>query len=174
MKLKKCSIYFMFYPYLWLLPPMVGWGILGYDPNDIQTYLNYAYYLIFLISCIFFILYLIYSIKTDNPRELLKFSMIIKIVHIPIYIYYLVCGLLCLVTVVGVFITMIIMMFSVLLIFLSGLFASIAIVRSKVVVGKLSILFILSQFIYVIDIFVAVILYLKSKTMKSDCDVLCD
>lgn len=120
------------------------------------------------LGCIFSII-IAFSRAVKNKWDtvkLLRMNMIVKLVHIPTYIFLFVLGLVCLMMIFTVGVTVIIVILDAMTIFLSGMISVLTV--SKGCTEKLfspgkAVLFGILGFVYCVDVIEAVILYIKVK-----------
>ncbi len=129
---------------------------------------NNAFSLVFILIILYVfslfsaLVVLIAGFKKKNSLEVLRISMIIKILHIPAYLLIFVFGLLCTLTIFTIGITIVLMILDGMTITLSGLIGISGIIRglreNKISLKKAVIHGIL-QFVYCADIISSIIIY---------------
>lgn len=107
--------------------------------------------------------------KKKRSIELLRFNMIIKLTHIPVYLIIFLIGLLCTITIFTIGITIVLMILDGMTIILSGLIGLGGVIGSlregKISIRKAVIHGIL-QFVYCADIISSIVIYRTVKAIK--------
>jgi hypothetical protein len=122
------------------------------------------YIIAFVCSIILFITNIVF--KRDS-LQLLRINMIIKIIHIPAYVLIFLFGLLCLITIFSAWITLILMVFDIITIFLTGLIGFGGIIRGVIenkISKKTAAIYAVLQFVFCFDVISSILLYRKIKT----------
>ena len=116
------------------------------------------------------------SHKKINPKSLLKTNMIIKLVQIPAYIIIFFLGLICMLTIFTIPITVAYILFDFISISLTGLLGTNGLSRIKDENGKVTIITLLkifSQYIFCVDVVVAVFAYIsiRNKSINTEQNI---
>jgi len=137
---------------------------------------NNGFYLIFTLIAVYIIasassiIFFVKSIfKKVNSQELLYTNMIIKLIQIPAYILIFVFGLLCLLTIFTIAISIVLMIFDCIAIFLTGLIGMAGIIRCFIenkITKKTAIIYAVLQFIFCADVIACVKIYRKVKRLN--------
>ena len=124
-------------------------------------------YIIALFSSIIFCIINVF--KKINSQELLHINMIIKLIQIPAYILIFIFGLLCLLTIFTIGISIVLMIFDGMAIFLTGVIGLAGIIRGLIenkITKKTAVIYAILQFIFCIDIIASIKIYKKIKVVN--------
>ncbi len=177
---KKSIVYFIMLavtPYLAVIPLLltfVGsdelWQVFG--NNAYNLFIHVALFIILtgILTAVCFVL----SLKNKwDAYALVKTMAIIKLIHIPAYIAIFIVGAFCALTVFSLPFTILLAVFDYLLLVMSGLMTSSAVilaVNQNPQLSKKYYLLIIFQFVYCVDVVATWIFYLNLKKEKGKID----
>ena len=162
----------VFFPYL-----IVFALICTFNGCLIDTVFHHNVYPLLLILIVLYAVALVCAVTTfiaslakkRKLQEVLRINMIIKLIHIPAYLFILVVGLFCMITIFTFGITIVLMMFYGATIVLSGVIGLGGVIRSlrenKISI-KVAVIHGILQFVFCADIISSIIMYRKVKVTK--------
>lgn len=148
-----------------------------YNGYLIDTVFHHNVYPLLLILILLYIVALVCAVTSfiaslANKREILdvlRINMIIKLIHIPAYLFIFVVGLLCMITIFTFGITIVLMIFDGATIVLSGLIGLGGVIRSlrenKISI-KVAVIHGILQFVFCADIISSIVIYRKVNATK--------
>lgn len=163
------------FPYLIAIAPVCIFK--GYFMKTI--FKNNAYNLLLTLLVIYvaallcaLAVFIISIVKKRKPLELLHINLIIKLIHIPAYIFIFFIGLICLLTIFTFAISFIFMIFDGMTIFLSGLIGLGGVIRSlkeKKISKKEAVIHGFLQFIFCADVISSIIIFITVSKRERVC-----
>ena len=177
MKLKeKKALLLLFLPLLF--PYLILFALICIFTNTLMetVFQNNGLYVIlllifmYIIALVSSIVFCVINVLTKvNSQELLYINMIVKLIQIPAYILIFIFGLLCLFLIFTVGISLVLMIFDGLAIFLTGIIGVAGIIRcliEKKITIKTAVIYGILQFVFCIDLIASVKIYRKIKKVN--------
>jgi len=106
--------------------------------------------------------------------ELLRINMTIKLIQIPAYVLIFIFGLLCLITIFTTGISIILMIFDSMAIFLTGLIGLSGVIKCLIenkITKKTAVIYGIFQFVFCVDIITSIKIYKKTKIVNNSTTV---
>jgi hypothetical protein len=125
------------------------------------------FYVITLLSSV--TLFIISLVKKKKALEVLRINMIIKMIHIPAYLFIFIVGLICSITIFTFGITIVLIMLDLGAIVLSGLLGLAGVIRGlseNKISLKAAVIHGILQFVFCADIISSVVLFRKAKAAE--------
>lgn len=161
-----------------IFPYLIAFALICmYKGYLIDTVFHHNVYPLLLILIVMYVVALVCAViafvaslkKKRKILEVLRVNMIVKLIHIPAYLFIFVVGLLCMITIFTFGITIVLMIFDGMTIVLSGLIGLGGIIRSlrenKISI-KVAVIHGILQFVFCADIISSIVIYRKVKATK--------
>ena len=163
-----------------LFPYLIVFSIFSIFSNSLREIvfrgIGSPYVLLLIILVFYFaalvttVIYLVRNLyKRQSALEMTKINMVIKLIHIPAYIFIFIVGLLCLLTIFTMLFTIAFFVFDCLAIFLTGLVGAGGIIqgaREEKITKKSAILHGILHFLFCVDVISAIIIYRRVKRVS--------
>jgi hypothetical protein len=138
-------------------------------------YLILLLIIIYIIALVSSIIFCIKNImKKIISQKLLYINMVIKLIQIPAYVLIFFIGLICLFTIFTMAISIVLMIFDGMAIFLTGLIGLAGIIRCLIenkITKKTAVIYAIFQFIFCADVITSIKIYKKIKKVNNNGNI---